>query len=73
MNEAASPEEKRAETLVAVGRKVPGGPWFVELRKVLDEPVSLGPYPNPDLARQDANRIRQYVAALLRESGSQPA
>jgi hypothetical protein len=54
---------------VDVGRKVPGGPWFVELRELLDETLSLGPYPNPDVAREDAKRLRQYVAALLREAG----
>jgi hypothetical protein len=69
MNQAASPEEKRAETLVEVGRKIPGGPWFVELRELLEEPIYLGPYPNPDVAREDVKRLRQYVAALLREGG----
>ena len=72
MNEKASPEEERANALVEVGRKVPGGPWFVELRELLEESVYLGPYPNPDVAREDVKRLRQWVAALLRQGG-QPA
>jgi hypothetical protein len=67
MNERVSPEEDRAETLVRVGRRVPGGPWFVVLGEVLEEPIYLGPYPNRDVAREDVKRLRRYVAALLRE------
>jgi hypothetical protein len=72
MTDNVSPEEYRANALVRVGRKVPGGPWFVQLHEVLDQPIYLGPYPNPDVAREDVKRLRQYVAALLREA-RQPA
>ena len=67
MSETASPEEKRAQALVEVGRKVPGGPWFVQLRDLLEQPIYLGPYPNPQVAKEDVERLRRYVAALLRE------
>jgi hypothetical protein len=71
MNQEESPEEKRAEALVDVGRKIPGAPWFVELRELLEEPIYLGPYPNPDFARRDVKLLRRYVVALLREGGRQ--
>jgi hypothetical protein len=73
MNEKASPEEERANALVELGRKLPGGPWFVELRELLAETVYLGPYPNPDVAREDVKRLREYVATLLREGGRRTA
>jgi hypothetical protein len=57
--------ERRVETLVRVRTRQPGGPWFVELVGVSDEPVSLGPYDNPSVARDDARKIRNYLAALL--------
>ena len=65
MTTARTPEE-RAQSLVHVGPRVAGGPWFVELRELLPEPVQLGPYENPDLAKRDARKIQQYLAAALR-------
>jgi hypothetical protein len=71
MSNPTSPEE-RVESLVGVGRKVPGGPWFLELRECLDSPVYLGPYPNPDVAREEAKHIKEYLAALLRRAPQAP-
>jgi hypothetical protein len=58
--------EERAQSLVHAGPHVPGGPWFVELRELVPEPVLLGPYENLDLAKRDARKLQQYLAAVLR-------
>jgi hypothetical protein len=71
MSQPPSPED-RVEALVGVGRKVLGGPWFIQLRKCLEAPVHLGPYPNADVAREEAKRIKQYLAALLRSARPAP-
>src|SRR5207302_1422202 len=68
MSKPGTPEE-RARSLVGAGCKVPGGPWFVELKELLHPPLFLGPYRNPSGAREDADRIRQFLAAALREAG----
>jgi hypothetical protein len=60
--------EERAEALVSWGSSQPGGPHMVRLQGLLDEPVILGPYLNPDLAKQDAARIRRFLAALIDEA-----
>src|SRR5947209_6564903 len=65
MSGSTTPEQ-RAESLVAVGPKEPGGFWFIRLQEVVSPEVWLGPYENPSLARADADRIRQFVAAVLR-------
>jgi len=67
MNEAPSPE-KRAQALVVARSNVPGGPWFVELRELLPLTVCLGPYQNPSIAQEDAQRIREFIAAVIRET-----
>ncbi len=56
----------RATALVAVTTKVPGGPWFIELREP-GRPAYLGPYENKGIAEEDARRVRELVAAVLRE------
>ncbi len=58
---------RRAQALVRVRSHQPGGPWFVELTGALQQPVSLGPYENPATAREHAQRIEQFLAALLRQ------
>ena len=73
MSATPTPEE-RAQALVTVGRKVPGGDWFVQLGELLEETVYVGPYLNKAVAEEDAVRIRRYLAAVLREgaqAGSQ--
>jgi hypothetical protein len=62
--------EQRAAALVVVRSRVPGGPFFIELVDVLDPPVAIGPYENPQTAHEEAKRIREYLAALIRQTGS---
>ncbi len=57
--------DARAESLVRVRTRRPGGPWFIELVGALPEPVRLGPYDNPAIARNEARQLRTYLAALL--------
>jgi hypothetical protein len=66
MSNERSPEEW-AEELVRVAAGEPGGPWTVELRGLLPEPVVLNRHPNPALVQEDAERIKAYLAALIRE------
>jgi hypothetical protein len=67
MSPPASPEQ-RAEALVAAECPCPGGAWFVKLGELVEPPVLLGPYENPALAREDANRLRTFLAAVIREA-----
>ena len=67
MSEAISPEQ-RAEALVTVGPREPGGFWFVRLQEVVNPAVLLGPYENPSLAKEEAARVRTFVAAVIREA-----
>lgn len=60
--------EERAESLVAVGAPTPDGPLFVQLQGTAAEPVSFGPYENPDLAKKDAEKVRRFLAAVIREA-----
>ena len=68
MSSPPTPEE-RAQALVTAAAKVPGGPWFIALCELVEPPIFLGPYENPAAAREDAGKIRQFVAALLRQAG----
>jgi hypothetical protein len=67
MSGLPTPEE-RAEALVEAKNEEPGGPWFVELRELADPPVRLGPYANPQLAREDAQHLRKFLAAAIEEA-----
>jgi hypothetical protein len=67
MSAISSPEE-RARALVIARSRVPGGPWFVELRELVQPAVCLGPYQNPALAEDDARKVRAFVAAVIQES-----
>jgi hypothetical protein len=67
MSETLSPEE-RAQALVIARSKVPGGPWFVELRELLQPAFCLGPYQNPSIAEDDARKVREFLAAVIREA-----
>lgn len=67
MSELPTPEE-RAGALVEARPDEPGGPWFVELRELTDPPLRLGPYANPQLAREDAENLRRFLAAAIQEA-----
>jgi hypothetical protein len=44
--------------------KAPGGPWFVGLGGLGGPEVELGPYENPAIAREDATKLRQFLALM---------
>ena len=50
---------------VTVHCKVPGGPWFVGLGGLGGPEVELGPYENPAIAREDATKLRQFLALMI--------
>ena len=50
---------------VTVRCKVPGGPWFVGLGGPRAPEVELGPYENPAIAREDATKLRQFLASII--------
>jgi hypothetical protein len=54
-----------ASPQVTVRCKVPGGPWFVGLGGPLGLEVELGPYENPAIAREDATKLRQFLALMI--------
>ena len=60
----ATPEDD-VTGLVVARTKVPGGPWFVEVKGPQQEPFFLGPYDNRGVARDDAAKIRRLVAAVI--------
>jgi hypothetical protein len=62
--------EARADSLVGVGREGPSGGFYVILRNPGGGSVYLGPYANRDVAKLEANRIRSFVAAVIREVGA---
>jgi hypothetical protein len=64
--------EERAKALVEAGPKEAGGFWFVRLKELVSPEVLLGPYENPALAKEDAKRVRAFVAAVIREARGQP-
>ena len=49
---------------VTVRCKGPGGPWFVGLGGLGEPEVELGPYENPAVAREDAAKLRQFLALM---------
>ncbi len=62
-----SPEEW-AEALVSVSSEQPGAPWSVEMGRLLPQPIRVCTHQNPTLVEDDANRIKAYLAALIREA-----
>ncbi len=60
--------EKCAEALVAVRSKVAGGPLFIELRELVQPSVFIGPYRNPNVVKEEAEKIRQFIAAVIRDA-----
>ena len=60
-----APADGRAAALVKVQPKVPGGPWFIEVGPVDDAGLSLGPYENPAVARDEARRLTAFLDRLL--------
>ena len=65
MSRPTTPEE-RARALVTAAARVPGGPWFIALRELVEPPVFLGPYENPASAREDAGQLWITTADLKR-------
>jgi hypothetical protein len=63
-----STKEVQAECLVGVGRDGPSGGFFIVLRNPGGRSVYLGPYANRDVAELEANRVRGFVAAVIREA-----
>jgi hypothetical protein len=63
--------EARAANLVGVGREGPSGGFYIILRNPGGGSVYLGPYANRDVAKLEANRIRGFVAAVIREVGAE--
>lgn len=61
-----SPEERAAE-MISVGCKEPGGPCFIHLRGPDGEPVVLGPYKNKAVAQESADKVRLFLASVLRQ------
>jgi hypothetical protein len=57
---------------VTVRCKVPGGPWFVGLCGLGGPEVHLGPYENPAVAREDAARLRQFLALVIQSFPTPP-
>jgi hypothetical protein len=72
MRPAAS-TEAWVEELVVARTKIPGGPWFVELRGMPSSPVFLGPYSNPAVAKEVAGEVRRFLADVLRSGRVNPA
>ena len=64
-----APANGRAEALVNVQPKVPGGPWFIHLGPPGDVSLSLGPYENPGVARDEAKKLAAFLDRLLTTSG----
>ena len=60
--------EQRADTLVVVDSATPGGPLFVQLTGLPEGVILFGPYENPDLARKDAAKVRQFLSNVIREA-----
>ena len=65
--------EERADSLVAVDSATPGGPLFIQLKGLPEGPILFGPYENPDLARKDAARVRQFLAQVVGEARAEGA
>ena len=63
-----STPEQRADTLVVVDSATPGGPLFVQLTGLPEGAILFGPYENPDLARKDAAKVRQFLSNVIREA-----
>ncbi len=63
-----NPFAAQAKQLVAAAPRPDGGPWYVELAPVGTAAVRLGPYDNPSLARDDARRLADYLAAVMQQA-----
>jgi hypothetical protein len=60
---------RHTQALVTARPKTPGGPWFVELSARGAPTVYLGPYQNPACAREDAEKVRQFLKAITSPAG----
>jgi len=66
----AAPANGRAEALVKVQPKVPGGPWFIDLGAPGDIALSLGPYENPAVARDEAKKLTAFLDRVMAQPSS---
>jgi hypothetical protein len=75
MSTVPTPEEL-AETLVVVGPACAGGGWCIHLVPPGGgSPVYVAPHMNPSVVRDEAKRVRGFVAAVIqqaRESAAAP-
>src|SRR5438105_5020706 len=53
-------------SLVTVDCKHPGEGWCVFLGGIGEQPVCIGPFENPAVAREMADKVEQYLEALIR-------
>jgi hypothetical protein len=68
MNTLPTPEEM-AETLVVAGPASPGGSWYIQLIAPGDEPpVLLASHINPAVVRDEAGKVRRFIAAVIRQA-----
>ena len=57
--------KKQEAPQVTVRCRVAGGPWIVLLRRPGVPDVELGSYENPAVAREDAAKLRQFLALMI--------
>ena len=55
------------DSLVSVGPKQPGAGWCVYLKGVGEDTICVGPYANPALAKELAEKVKKYLAALIEQ------
>ncbi len=67
MSTLPTPEE-RAAALVTTTRSEASGLWRICLTGLLEQPVLLDPEPNRSVVVQRATRLRQFLAAVIREA-----
>jgi hypothetical protein len=58
--------EELADALVDVFFSEADGHYFLALRGLLPEPVYIGPLHNGVVAQYQADRVKQFIAALVR-------
>jgi hypothetical protein len=68
MNTLSTPEGLAA-TLVVAGPTSPGGTWYIQLIAPGDQPpVLLASHINPAVVREEAEKVRRFVAAVIRQA-----
>jgi hypothetical protein len=67
MSTLPTPEE-RAAALVTTTRSEASGLWRICLTGLLEQPVLLDAEPNGSVVKKQAARLRQFLAAVIREA-----